>query len=41
VAAHKKTEHYLAWRERVAPWMARPREGRSFTPLFPEGKTQW
>lgn len=41
VAAHKKTEHYLAWRELVAPWMARPREGRSFSPLFPGDRDQW
>ena len=25
--AHKETAHYLAWRERVAPWMAEPRVG--------------
>lgn len=41
VAAHKKTAHYLAWRELVAPWMARPREGRRFDPLFPQDETQW
>lgn len=26
-AAHKATTHYLAWRERVADWMAEPRTG--------------
>lgn len=26
-AAHKNTDHYLEWREEVAPWMARGREG--------------
>ena len=25
--AHKQTAHYLAWRERVADWMAEPRTG--------------
>ena len=27
VTAHKKTEHYLSWRETVAPWMIKPRQG--------------
>ena len=27
VDAHKKTDHYLTWRETVAPWMAKPRQG--------------
>ena len=26
-AAHKTTDHYLAWRDRVAPMMAEPRRG--------------
>jgi autoinducer 2-degrading protein len=26
-ANHKKTPHYLKWREKVADWMAKPREG--------------
>ena len=26
-AAHKETAHYLAWRDRVADWMAEPRKG--------------
>ncbi len=41
VAAHKETAHYLRWRELVAPWMARPREGRSLIPLFPQDESQW
>lgn len=32
-AAHKSTEHYLAWRDTVADWMASPREGRRYRPL--------
>ncbi len=24
---HKETDHYLRWRELVAPWMAEPRQG--------------
>ena len=35
-AAHKKTAHYLKWRETVAPWMAVPREGVRYTGLQPE-----
>ena len=35
-AAHKETAHYLKWRETVAPWMARPREGIRYTGLQPE-----
>lgn len=34
-AAHKQTAHYLKWRETVADWMARPREGIGFDGLFP------
>ena len=34
-AAHKKTAHYLTWRETVAPWMASPRKGVSYTVLAP------
>jgi autoinducer 2-degrading protein len=35
-AAHKDTAHYLKWRETVAPWMAKPREGIRYTGLQPE-----
>lgn len=34
-AAHKQTKHYLTWREKVASWMAKPREGISYTVLAP------
>lgn len=34
-AAHKETLHYLSWRERVAPWMAEPRQGIRYNGLFP------
>ena len=34
-AAHKDTDHYLRWRERVAGFMARPREGKVFRACFP------
>ncbi|VAX04782.1 Autoinducer 2 (AI-2) modifying protein LsrG [hydrothermal vent metagenome] len=35
-AAHKKTAHYLAWRETVADWMASPRQGVHYIGLYPE-----
>ncbi len=35
-AAHKKTAHYLAWREAVADWMASPRQGVHYIGLYPE-----
>ena len=34
-AAHQKTPHYLAWREKVADWMAEPRVGVKHESLFP------
>ena len=37
VAAHKETAHYLKWRDTVAPWMAKPREGVKHNLLFPAG----
>lgn len=37
-AAHKETAHYLAWRDTVAPWMAKPREGVKHVMLFPAAK---
>jgi autoinducer 2-degrading protein len=33
--AHQQTPHYLRWRETVADWMARPRQGVKHTSLFP------
>jgi autoinducer 2-degrading protein len=35
-AAHKQTGHYLLWRERVAPWMAEPRQGIAWRGLLPD-----
>jgi autoinducer 2-degrading protein len=33
---HKKTEHYLQWRETVADWMAEPRQGVGYKGLYPK-----
>lgn len=35
-AAHKDTAHYMKWRETVAPWMAKPREGIRYIGLMPQ-----
>jgi autoinducer 2-degrading protein len=34
-ARHKETPHYMKWRDTVAPWMAKPREGVKHELLFP------
>ena len=34
-AAHKKTSHYLQWKETVAPWMQKPREGIPYKVIRP------
>ncbi len=34
--AHKKTTHYLEWRETVADMMAEPRIGVNYNGLYPE-----
>ena len=39
--AHKETPHYARWAAVVAPWMAEPRKGVRYTPLFPETPQQW
>lgn len=33
--AHKDTEHYILWKNKVAPMMAKPREGIPYKILFP------
>ena len=40
-ARHKETEHYLKWRETVAPWMAEPRQGVPYHGLFPAERALW
>jgi len=40
-AAHKETNHYNQWRDAVAPWMAKPREGIPHDIVFPAGKENW
>jgi (4S)-4-hydroxy-5-phosphonooxypentane-2,3-dione isomerase len=40
-AAHKKTAHYLKWRNTLEPWMAKPREGIAHNVLAPLEKSAW
>jgi (4S)-4-hydroxy-5-phosphonooxypentane-2,3-dione isomerase len=40
-AAHKKTTHYLKWRDTVGPLMAQPREGIAHNVLAPLEKSAW
>ena len=40
-ADHKKTAHYLRWRETVADWMAQPRQGVKHIILAPADKGLW
>ncbi len=39
--AHKASPHYARWAAAVGPWMAEPRAGVRYTPLFPEKPQQW
>lgn len=38
---HKKTTHYLRWRDRVALWFAKPRERHDYYSVFPETPAEW
>jgi (4S)-4-hydroxy-5-phosphonooxypentane-2,3-dione isomerase len=40
-AAHKNTPHYIAWRDKVADWMARPRQGVKHTIIYPTDPSEW
>ncbi|MCX7679992.1 MAG: antibiotic biosynthesis monooxygenase [Spirochaetes bacterium] len=39
--AHKSTSHYLQWKERVAPMMAKPRVGIAHRVIAPVELKQW
>lgn len=38
---HKNTAHYATWKDTVAPWMAKPREGITYTVLAPTEVALW
>jgi autoinducer 2-degrading protein len=39
--AHKNTDHYLKWRDTVADWMAKPREGVPHKVVCPLERNKW
>lgn len=39
--AHQQTEHYLKWRETVADWMERKRDGQRHESIFPKTEADW
>lgn len=41
VATHKGTAHYLRWRDTVADWMARSREGLRHNVICPTEPSLW
>ncbi|MBR9999988.1 MAG: antibiotic biosynthesis monooxygenase [Cyclobacteriaceae bacterium] len=40
-ADHKDTPHYLHWKETVADWMLKPREGIKHRIIAPADKSAW
>lgn len=40
-ARHKETEHYKRWRDTVADWMAKPREGIPHRVIRPIERSAW
>ncbi|NPV02773.1 MAG: antibiotic biosynthesis monooxygenase [Brevinematales bacterium] len=40
-AAHKETPHYKKWKDTVADWMAKPREGVAHHVLAPSDPEVW
>ena len=40
-AAHKQTDHYKKWKETVADWMDKPREGIKHRIVAPKDKSAW
>lgn len=41
VITHKNTAHYLEWRDSVANWMAKTREGIKHHVVFPKDRAAW
>jgi autoinducer 2-degrading protein len=40
-AEHKKTAHYLKWRQAVEPWMSEPRRGIAHKIVVPVERSAW
>ena len=41
VAVHKTTAHYLKWRDLVADWMVKPRQGIRHQVISPIDRSLW
>lgn len=41
VANHKAAPHYIKWRDMVAGWMSKPREGVKHIIIAPSNEKQW
>jgi (4S)-4-hydroxy-5-phosphonooxypentane-2,3-dione isomerase len=39
--AHKSTPHYFEWRDTVADWMVKPRQGIKHFVVCPQEKSEW
>ncbi len=39
--AHKNTPHYILWKDTVANWMAKPREGIKHNVIRPTERNLW
>jgi len=40
-ARHKQTDHYKVWRDTVADWMEKPREGVKHIVVYPTEERAW
>lgn len=40
-ASHKKTAHYLKWRDDVRDYLAEPRQGVKYNIIEPNDRTKW
>lgn len=38
---HKKTDHYIKWRKRVADMMAEPRQSEKYNEIYPTSLEKW
>ncbi len=41
MAKHRKSSHYLAWRDSVVDFMADPRQGIRYKIIEPSDRTRW
>jgi autoinducer 2-degrading protein len=41
VTEHKTTAHYMKWKDTVAEWMQKPRQGMKHFVVYPTDESQW